>query len=373
VVVTVEQFSQLVVGVYEAALTPSSWPTALDTISHAVDATGCGLVVAGPDSRTPQCATLPGEAVESYRAHYCDVDYVLADVESGPVGVVRSGPEVIDPMADTEFDADWMRPNDVQDGLFVRLTQTCPTSFLIAAPRRSHPFATTERLHVVTALVPHLQQALRTQNQMAGSAEWAHDLCEVINTSTDGMIIVDTESRVLYVNTAAEAILSGGDGITVHNNRLHARHPATNNALARGIASASAPGEGAVPRGDTLRCPRTSSTRAYVLHILPLNSEPKGVSPRRVLIAVTDTRRETRPDKAVLQSLYGLTCAEANVAVEMLTGQGLPAVADKMFLSVTTVRTHLQRVYDKTDTHRQAELVRLLDSLKFGRPESTDP
>lgn len=367
--ITVEQFSQLVVGVYEAALTPSSWPTALDNISHAVGATGCGLVVAGPDSRTPQCATLPAEAVDSYRAHYRDVDYVLADVESGPVGVVRSGPEVIDPMADAEFDADWMRPNDVQDGLFVRLTDTWPTSFLIAAPRRSRPFATPERLHVVTALVPHLQQALRAQHQIAGSAHWAHDLCDVINTSTDGMVIVDAEGRVLYVNSAATAILSGGDGITVHNNHLHAQHPATNNVLARCVASAAAADEEAVPRGDTLRCPRTSGARAYLLHVLPLNIERKGASPGRVLITVIDADREARPDKAVLQRLYGLTGAEANVAVEMLTGQGLPAVADKMFLSVTTVRTHLQRVYDKTDTHRQAELVRLLVSLSFGSPE----
>ncbi|MET0898828.1 MAG: LuxR C-terminal-related transcriptional regulator [Mycobacterium sp.] len=364
--ITVGQFSQLVVGVYEAALTPSSWPTALDNIGHAVQATGCGLVVAGPDSRTPQCATLPDEAIESYRAHYHDVDYVLADVESGPVGVVRSGPEVIDPMADAEFDADWMRPNDVRDGVFVRLTDKWPTSFLVAAPRRSDPFATAERLQVVTALVPHLQQALRAQNQIAAAAQWADDLCRVINTSTDGMIIVDSEGRVLYVNTAAEAILTDGDGITVHHNRLHARHPVTNAALARCITSAAAPEEGAVPRGDTLRCPRRSGTRAYLLHILPLNGERKGLAPGRVLIAVIDTDRESRPDTALLQRLYGLTCAEANVAVELLAGQGLPAVADKMFLSVTTVRTHLQRVYDKTDTHRQAELVRLLVSLRFG-------
>ena len=367
--ITVEQFSQLVVDVYEAALTPAGWPTALDNITHAVDATGCGLVVAGPDSRTPLCATLPDEAVGSYRAHYRDVDYVLADVESGPVGVVRSGPEVIEPMADAEFDADWMRPHDVRDGLFVRLTEKWPTSFLIAAPQRSHPFATPERLHVVSALVPHLQQALRAQNQIAGSTRWAQNLCDVINTSTDGMIIVESDGRVLYANTVADTILTGGDGITVHNNHVHALHPPTNNALARCVASAAASDEEAVPRGDVLRCPRTSGARAYLLHILPLNTERKGASPGRALIAVIDTERQTRPDKAVLQRLYGLTCAEANVALEMLTGQGLPAVADKMFLSVTTVRTHLQRVYDKTDTHRQAELVRLLVSLRLGSPE----
>lgn len=363
--ITAEQFSQLVVDVYEAALTPSSWPTALDNITHAVDAAGAGLVVAAADSRTPQCATLPVEAIDAYRAHYREVDYVLADVEAGPVGVVRTGPEVIDPVGHAEFDADWMRPNNVQDGLFVRLTDTdWPTSFLLAAPRRSQPFATPERIQVVTALVPHLQQALRAQDQIAGSAQWAHDLGDVIDTSTDGMVLVDARGKVLYVNNTAHGILTAGDGITVRNNHLHACHAATDQALAGAITSA-ATHDDAVPRGDALPCPRPSGARAYILHILPLHAEQDGAAPGRVVIALIDPARETKPDKALLQRLFGLTSAEANVALEMLAGQGLPAVAEKMFLSVTTVRSHLQRVYDKTDTHRQAELVRLLVSLRF--------
>ncbi|MDF2824395.1 MAG: hypothetical protein K0R68_1803 [Mycobacterium sp.] len=364
--ITEEQFSQLVVDVYEAALTPSSWPVALGGISDAVDATGCGLVVADTDSRTPQCATLPVEAIDAYRAHYREVDYVLADVEAGPVGVVRTGPEVIEPMADAEFDADWMRPNNVRDGLFVRLTDSrWPTSFLLAAPRRDEPFATPERIHVVAALVPHLQQALRAQNQIADSAQWAHDLSDVIDTSTDGMVIVDDRGHLLHANHCAHDILTAGDGITVRHNRLCARHVATDRTLSACIAAAAATGDGAVPRGDALPCPRPSGARPYIVHVLPLHTEHQAAGSGRVLIAVIDPDRESKPDKALLQRLFGLTSAEAGVAVEMLTGQGLSAVADKMFLSVTTVRSHLQRVYDKTDTHRQAELVRLLVSLRF--------
>lgn len=35
-------------------------------------------------------------------------------------------------------------------------------------------------------------------------------------------------------------------------------------------------------------------------------------------------------------------------------------ISDELSVSLATVRTHLQHVFDKTETHRQAELVRLL-------------
>jgi DNA-binding CsgD family transcriptional regulator len=41
-------------------------------------------------------------------------------------------------------------------------------------------------------------------------------------------------------------------------------------------------------------------------------------------------------------------------------GEGLKPIADELSLSLATVKTHLRHVFDKTGTHRQAELVRLL-------------
>jgi DNA-binding CsgD family transcriptional regulator len=52
--------------------------------------------------------------------------------------------------------------------------------------------------------------------------------------------------------------------------------------------------------------------------------------------------------------------AEADVALRVLRGEGLKPICGELSLSMATVKTHLQHVFDKTDTHRQAELVRLL-------------
>jgi DNA-binding CsgD family transcriptional regulator len=41
----------------------------------------------------------------------------------------------------------------------------------------------------------------------------------------------------------------------------------------------------------------------------------------------------------------------------------LNPIAEELSVSVTTVKTHLRHVFEKTGTHRQAELVRLVLSL----------
>ena len=76
-----------------------------------------------------------------------------------------------------------------------------------------------------------------------------------------------------------------------------------------------------------------------------------------------DLDRRIEPPVEVLRRIYGLTRAESQVAMRVLNGDGLAPIAEELSVSLTTVRTHLQRIFDKTGTHRQAELVRLLLTL----------
>jgi DNA-binding CsgD family transcriptional regulator len=81
------------------------------------------------------------------------------------------------------------------------------------------------------------------------------------------------------------------------------------------------------------------------------------------LVLIIDPEDESAPAAALLRRLYHLTEAEAEVALHVMHGADLTQSSDELSISLTTVRTHLQHVFDKTDTHRQAELVRLLLAL----------
>lgn len=78
------------------------------------------------------------------------------------------------------------------------------------------------------------------------------------------------------------------------------------------------------------------------------------------MILIVDTELEPEDFTHVLRRLFSLTAAEARVAACVLHTDGLQSVAEELCISLSTVRIHLQRVFAKTTTHRQAELVRLL-------------
>ncbi|MBV9078260.1 MAG: helix-turn-helix transcriptional regulator, partial [Methylobacteriaceae bacterium] len=61
---------------------------------------------------------------------------------------------------------------------------------------------------------------------------------------------------------------------------------------------------------------------------------------------------------------FSLTGAEAAVALDLLSGEGLKASARRLGISLETARTHLRHIFAKTGARRQAELVRLILSAR---------
>jgi DNA-binding CsgD family transcriptional regulator len=66
-----------------------------------------------------------------------------------------------------------------------------------------------------------------------------------------------------------------------------------------------------------------------------------------------------------LRERFGLTPAQAHIALALLDGGGRRDIAARLGISEATVRAHLSQVFEKTDVHRQAELVRLLMRVFF--------
>ena len=58
-----------------------------------------------------------------------------------------------------------------------------------------------------------------------------------------------------------------------------------------------------------------------------------------------------------LRGHFGLTLAEARLALHLVTGETLRSAAAKLSISYETARTQLKNVFGKTGTCRQAELV----------------
>jgi DNA-binding CsgD family transcriptional regulator len=57
---------------------------------------------------------------------------------------------------------------------------------------------------------------------------------------------------------------------------------------------------------------------------------------------------------------YGMTPTETRLAAMIISGLPLLQAARELNVSRNTARTHMKRIYAKTETHSQAALVRLL-------------
>ena len=100
--------------------------------------------------------------------------------------------------------------------------------------------------------------------------------------------------------------------------------------------------------------------------VLPLRGEAPtfALSPRpTAVVFVSDPGRTPSRLTALLRRRFGLTAAEAAFALEIARGDGLQASADRLGVSLSTARTHLARIFEKTYVRRQAELARLIASL----------
>jgi len=59
----------------------------------------------------------------------------------------------------------------------------------------------------------------------------------------------------------------------------------------------------------------------------------------------------------LLRCHFGLTAAEARLALHLVAGETLRSAEAKLSISYETARTHLKNIFHKTGTCRQSELV----------------
>ncbi|MGE0807928.1 MAG: LuxR C-terminal-related transcriptional regulator, partial [Burkholderiaceae bacterium] len=220
-------------------------------------------------------------------------------------------------------------------------------------------------------LVPHLSRALEGALQLGHLADGTRQLARVLPLMPNAALLINDQGRITLANPAAESLLRTGDGLSI-DNRGHLRFAAAFSsetaALAKAMAQAIAvaSGAGETP-GEPLRLTRPSG--APPLLILPVPLPPPAfelwnlLEPARVLLLVIDPAAPWRGKASAIQSVFGLTPAEARVAVLVADGFTGPQTAAALGVSISTVKTHLKRCFDKIGVHSQTGLARLLGAL----------
>jgi DNA-binding response OmpR family regulator/DNA-binding CsgD family transcriptional regulator len=173
-----------------------------------------------------------------------------------------------------------------------------------------------------------------------------------------GVIVVDREGKVRLANNEAQRILGEDDGLSIDGDMLKGASAKQTNRLRECVELAFAD-ESA---DEIISFPRLSTRRPYIV-LVPGQVRTDDEVPDVVVLLVIDTEQRTKVSGETLVRLYNLTRAETRVALMLIDGKRLDQIAEELDVAQTTVVFHLKNLFRKTDTNRQADLVRVLLSV----------
>jgi len=105
---------------------------------------------------------------------------------------------------------------------------------------------------------------------------------------------------------------------------------------------------------------RPSGRRPWAVFMSRLSPHPSAFAQRapRARLLIADTERGHNVPREVLRALFGLTETESRVAWQLANGDSPEQAAERLAIAPSTLRHHLERIFVKTGTRRQSDLVR---------------
>jgi DNA-binding CsgD family transcriptional regulator len=186
-------------------------------------------------------------------------------------------------------------------------------------------------------------------------------LLAVIDALEQAVLLVTQRAVVLHVNRVAAALLDAGGLTRDAAGAVACPRPADSRRLRRLVAEASRGPRADAAVGGLMVVHRRPCERPLSLQVVPLQRHAAGTADyATVALLASDPGRPLATAEPHLRELYRLTPAEARVAAAIVELVSPLAVAERLAISVHAVRVHLKRVFAKTGTRRQSELVRLL-------------
>jgi len=223
------------------------------------------------------------------------------------------------------------------------------------------------------AMRPILSAFLASWAAGRRSARHADGLQAALDRSDVGILLLDRGGAPVFANRAARAFLDAGEGIRRSGRSVAAVD--LSDALRLQVAIDHIMGRAGDAGGGPLRTPvltlkRPGRKRALTVSVMsPENASAVDVA---AILYIFDPDQDVGPHIRAACKFYQLSPVEINLTCLLVAGQNISEAAAEMRVKVQTARTYLKQIFLKTDTHRQADLVRLMLSNVVHTSSGTD-
>lgn len=364
-----EKLGDLIGYIYDAAIDQSLWEAVIERVRGFVG--GAGAALFSKDAVTRQGNVhyeigMDPHYTQLYFDKYVALDpsttgHYFAEIEQ-PIAVadLMPYPEFVE----TRFYQEWVRPQQLVDFVSAVLDKSATGVAMFGVFRHERDgIVDDDTRHRMRLIVPHIRRAVLIGRMFDLKAAEAATFADTLDGLSAGMCLVDASGRMVHANAAAYAILGAGDILRVVGGRLVACNASVNQTLQETFAAAGQGDSVVGTMGIAIPLLGKDGER-YVAHVLPLTSGARRRAGRTyTAVAALFVRKAALAAPSAFEIIgktFNLTPSELRVLLAIVEVGGVPEVADALGIAVSTVKTHLGRLFEKTGALRQADLVKLV-------------
>ncbi|MDO9058633.1 MAG: hypothetical protein Q7U92_06380, partial [Bradyrhizobium sp.] len=353
------EVSGILDAIYESAVFPERWPTALEKLGQAFDCSSVALI--DRNLRTLDARVDTSGVDASSQREFLDVwsarDLVRLRTRSWRPGAIELDRQIVpkSELLASDYYNGFMKPRDMHS--VMRLTLAHRDKFLtiisLVRPRSIDEFdaAAIERCQV---LMPHLQRASMIRFQAQDAGAMLGGLSDVADRSVMGVLLLERDGRVKFANRAARVMAAAADAFMLRGGQFDIADRDDDAAIRRLVAAATGALQAIdAPRGGVTRLARRSGKPGYTVTVAPVSREASwaGGEPM-ALVLIADPDLTPVPSGEILNQLFEFSAAETRVAERLMMGDSPEQAAAFLRVKTSTVRWHLVSMYRKTGTNR---------------------
>jgi DNA-binding CsgD family transcriptional regulator len=365
-----DQVSELVGNIYDASIDPSLWPRVLEQTCGYVHGIAAVLVAHKASAGAGELYFSWGDDpayTESYNQTFCKINPLVVPMfaQSTPGDILAVGDLIpYDEYFASRFYKEWAAPQGYLDAIHLILEKSATAFASVAVARHErHGLVDDAARRRMRLLAPHFQRAVAIGKVIDLHNAEATTLADTLDGMVAGMFLVDAQAHIVHANASGHQLLRDGKVVTGAAGRLAVIDRQADQML-REVFAAAHDGDAAIG-GKGIAVPLVvEGGDRWIAHVLPLGGgnrrQATNCPGAATAVFVSRAALDLPSPLETLATLYKLTPAELRVLMAIVEVGGVPEVAPMLGISETTVKTHLQRIFDKTGNSRQADLIKLV-------------
>jgi DNA-binding CsgD family transcriptional regulator/PAS domain-containing protein len=265
----------------------------------------------------------------------------------------------------TRFCAELFEPARIGHGMALCLHRKGTADMAVLTINRDwHPgYYNESELELAHSLLPHLRNVYALQQSFSWMEGTSRSFRSALDQITDGVLLLDASGHLLFCNIAAQQMEAGRLFARKLDGRLHMPWPPEEHALSQalqkvGVSNAAAP----IVQPLHNRDGKLTGMLKFCSAGMVAGTQWSEFQVR-VIVFIKVIVPATFSTTSNLETQWGFTHAESQLASWLVEGLSLDEAADRIGVSKNTVRTQLRALFDKTETRRQADLMRVLLQL----------